>query len=93
MTHTDPIRRMLSTLESDTLIETLTLLDAKIDDPSIDTIEKQADRLVRSLVYTEIEGRFPWIDAALEEWALSVDDLRSYSEVVLAEYAAVKAGE
>ena len=93
MNATNPIRRMIASLDADMLIETLTLLDEKIDDPSIDTIEKRADRLVRSFVYTEIEKRFPEVDAALNLWSLDDEDWRSYSEVVLTAYAAVKAGE
>ena len=93
MNATNPIRRMIASLDNDMLIETLTLLDEKIDDPNIDTIEKRADRLVRSFVYTEIEERFPKVEMALAVWSLDDEDWRSYSEVVLTAYAAVKAGE
>lgn len=73
--------------DTETLLDSLSILEAIIEAKPTDG---KAERLARITIIEILEARHPYVDAVIEEWADSLDDPRTYGQVLA---AAIRAGE
>ena len=66
------------------LVRCIRETDRQIADTSTDLETGRALRAVRASLYDHLESRHPHVSPALEAWAESLDDARTYTEVLFA---------
>lgn len=70
-------------------LTTQAIIDAILHtDQTLNTVDRVSDeartlREIRASLYSTLEARFPHVEAVLEDWAMNVEDERTYTEVLL----------
>ena len=70
-------------MDDATVVTALLLVEGYIEASAIGSDERRAQLIIRCSLIETLEDRHPEAAAAMDEWALALDDPRSYSQALL----------